>query len=108
MSSFLVVESSPLKVKKVVLNDKRYIVCLNSKQARKDARDRQAFIGSLEEMIKTNPKSLIGNKWYRKSLKIKKDSVSINQDKIDWEFKFDGKWFLLTNTNLLAEEAAFK
>ena len=70
-------DPSPLKVKEVLLNSKRYIVCLNPKQARKDARDRQAIIDSLQEKIKTSPKSLIGNKGYRKYLKIDKDSISI-------------------------------
>jgi transposase len=101
-------DPAPLKVKEVVLNGKRYIVCLNSKQARKDARDRQAIIDSLEEKIKTNPKSLIGNKGYRKYLKIERDSVSVNQDKIQWESRFDGKWVIITNTNFSAEQVALK
>jgi transposase len=92
----------------VFLNNKRYIVCLNPKQARKDAKDRQLIIDALEKKIKTNPKSLIGNKGYRKYLKIEKDSVSINQAKIEWESRFDGKWVLLTNTNFSAEQAALK
>jgi len=101
-------DPSPLKVKEVFLNDKRYIVCLNPKQARKDAKDRQAIIDSLEEKIKTNPKSLIGNKGYRKYLKIERDSVSIDKDKIEWDSRFDGKWVLLTNTNFPVEQVALK
>lgn len=101
-------DPSPLKVKEVLLGDKRYIVCINPKQARKDARDRQAIIDALQEKIKSNPKSLIGNKGYRKYLKIEKDSVHINQDKIQWEARFDGKWVLTTNTDLPAEEVALK
>ncbi len=101
-------DPAPLKVKEVVLNGKRYIVCLNPKQARKDAKDRQAIIDSLQEKIKSNPKSLIGNKGYRKYLKIEKDSVRINQDKIERESRFDGKWVLITNTNFLAEQVALK
>ena len=101
-------DPAPLKVKEVLLNGKRYIVCLNPKQARKDARDRQAIIDSLQEKIKTSPKSLIGNKGYRKYLKIDRDSVSINQDKIESESRFDGKWVLITNTNFSAEEVALK
>ena len=101
-------DPAPLKVKEVLLHDKRYIVCLNTKQARKDARDRQTILDSLEEKIETDPKSLIGNKGYRKYLKMEKDSLSINQDKIQKESRFDGKWVLLTNTNLLAEQAALK
>jgi hypothetical protein len=101
-------DPAPLKVKEVVLRGKRYIVCLNPKQARKDVRDRQAIIDSLEEKIKTNPKGLIGNKGYRKYLKIERNSVSINKDKMEWESRFDGKWVLITNTNLLAEDVALK
>ena len=101
-------DPAPLKVKEVTLSHKRYIVCLNPRQARKDARDRQAIIDSLQEKIKNNPKSLIGNKGYRRYLKIEKDSVCINQDKIQWETRFDGKWVLITNTNLSAEEVALK
>ena len=40
-------DPSPLKVKEVIVDDRRYIVCLNTKQARKDAADRQAIIDSL-------------------------------------------------------------
>jgi len=101
-------DPSPLKVKEVTLNGNRYIVCLNSKQARKEAKDRQAIIDSLQKKIETNPKTLIGNKGYRKYLKIKKDSVTINREKIEWESRFDGKWVLRTNTALPAEQVALK
>jgi len=101
-------DPAPLKVKEVILNDKCYIVCLNPKQARKDAKDRQAIIDSLEEKIQSNPKGLIGNKGYRKYLRIERGSVSINRAKIEWESRFDGKWVLITNTELSAEQAALK
>ena len=106
--SHLSKDPAPLRVKEVLLKGKRYIVCVNSKQARKDAKDRKAIIDSLEGKIKTSPKSLIGNKGYRKYLRIERDSVSIDQDKIEWESRFDGKWVLLTNTNLAAEQIALK
>jgi transposase len=101
-------DPAPLKVKEVLLNGKRYIVCVNPRQARKDAKDRQAIIASLEGKIKTNPKSLIGNKGYRRYLRIERDSVSLDQDKIEWESRFDGKWVLMTNTDLSAEQLALK
>ena len=101
-------DPAPLKVKEVSLNGKRYIVCFNPKQARKDAQDRQAIVDSLKDKIKANPKGLIGNKGYRKYLKIDRDTVSINQDKIDYESRFDGKWVLITNTNFSADEVAIK
>jgi len=98
----------PLKVKEVLLEGKRYIVCLNPRQARKDARDREAIISSLKDRIKTGPKSLIGNRGYRKYLKVERESVSIDQDKIAHEARFDGKWVLITNTSLSAEQVALK
>ena len=101
-------DPSPLKVKEVIVEGKRYIVCLNPRQARKDAFDRQAIVESLQEKIQSNPKELIGNKGYRKYLKMDRESVSIDQDKIDYDARFDGKWVLLTNTDLSAEEVALK
>jgi transposase len=102
-------DPSPLKVKEVVLlGGRRYVVCLNEKQARKDAADRQAILDSLQEKLKSNPKSLVGNKGYRKYLKMEKDTVSVNQDKIEEEARYDGKWVLKTNTTLTAEQVALK
>jgi transposase len=101
-------DPSPLKVKEVLLNGKRYIVCLNQSQARKDAQDRQAIIDSLEEKIKAGPKNLIGNKGYRKYLKMERDSVSLDEDKVEYESRFDGKWVLITNTDLSSEAVALK
>ena len=101
-------EPEPLKVKEVFLKGKHYIVCLNPRQARKEAQDRETIIASLKEKIKTGPKSLIGNRGYRKYLKIERDSVSLDQDKIEYESRFDGKWVLITNTGLSAEEVALK
>ena len=102
-------DPSPLKVKEVVLlGGLRYVVCLNEKQARKDAADRQAIIDSLEEKLKTNPKSLVGNKGYRKYLKLDRETVTVNRDKIEEEARYDGKWVLKTNTTLTAEQVALK
>jgi transposase len=101
-------DPSPLKVKEVIVDGNRYIVCLNEKQARKDAADRQAIIASLQEKLKSNPKSLVGNKGYRKYLKLDRETVAVNQDKIEEEARYDGKWVLKTNTDLTAEQAALK
>jgi len=101
-------DPSPLKVKEVTVEGKRYIVCLNTRQARKDAQSREAIIESLNEKLKTNPKTLIGNKGFRKYLKMEREHITLDQKKIDEEERFDGKWVLLTNTHLSAEEAALK
>lgn len=99
-------DPSPLKVKEVIVNDRRYIVCLNPRQARKDAADRQAIVDALREKLKANPKSLVGNKGYRKYLKMDRDTVSLNEEKINEEERFDGKWVLITNADVSAEQAA--
>ena len=101
-------DPSPLKVKEILHNDKRYIVCMNTRQARKDAADREAIIASLKEQLKKGPKSLVGNKGYRKYLKLDKNSARIDMDKVKYESRFDGKWVLTTNTDLPTEKIALK
>ncbi len=78
------------------------------RQARKDAKDREAIIASLKEQIKRGPKSLVGNKGYRKYLKIQRDSVTIDLEKVKYESRFDGKWVLKTNMDLSPEQVALK
>ncbi|MCP3954065.1 MAG: IS1634 family transposase, partial [Desulfobacterales bacterium] len=101
-------DPSPLRVKQVVQNDRRYIVCLNTRQARKDAADRKAIIEALEAQLKKGAKSLVGNKGYRRYLKMTKDSARIDTDKVKYESRFDGKWVLTTNTDLSAQQVALK
>ena len=64
------------------------------------------ILSALKEQIKKGAKSLVGNKGYRKYLKIAKDSVSIDEDKVRYESRFDGKWVLVTNTEMSAEKVA--
>ena len=101
-------DPSPLQVKEVRVDGNRYIVCLNTRQARKDAKDREAIIASLKEQIKRGPKSLVGNKGYRKYLKVQRDSVTIDLEKVKHESRFDGKWVLKTNMDLSPEQVALK
>jgi hypothetical protein len=101
-------DPSPLKVKEVIVDGRRYIVCLNEKQLRKDVADREMIIEGLAKKLKTDPKSLVGNKGYRKYLKVDRDSVAIDLKKIEEAARFDGKWVLKTNTKLTAEQVALK
>jgi len=100
--------TSPLKVKEVWQEGKRYIVCLNTRQARKDAAAREAILDALKEKISQGPKAMIGNKGYRKYLKISRDSVSIDTSRIKEEARYDGKWVLETNSDLCPEDVALK
>ena len=95
-------DPSPLKVKEVVLGERRYIVCLNEEQRRKDAADRQAIVEHLREQLKRGDKDLIGNKGYRKYLRVGAgEHFTIDEQKIQEEARYDGKWVLQTN---LADE----
>jgi transposase len=101
-------DPAPLKVKEVLIDDRRYIVCVNSRQARKDAADRQAIIDSLTDKLQRNPRALIGNKGYRKYLKITGQQLTIDQEKIAEDARYDGKWVLKTNTDFSTETVALK
>ncbi len=101
-------DPSPLKVKEVMVDCRRYIVCHNADQARKDAADREMILKSLEEQLRRGDKSLVGNKGYRRYLKAQGSAFEIDRKKVEEEARFDGKWVLRTNTDLPASEVALK
>ena len=101
-------DPSPLKVKEVIINKTRYIVCKNERQARRDEADRNTIVESLKEKTKKAPSSLISNKGYRGFLKVTKESVLLDEDKVKADATFDGIWVLTTNTKLAAREVALK
>lgn len=98
----------PLKVKDVILEGTRYIICYNPKQARKDQAERAAIVASLKEALQNHPRSLIGNKGYRRYLRVDKESVEVDEERITAESLFDGKWVLQTNLTWPAREIALK
>jgi len=98
-----------LQIKEVFIDERRYIICHNPEQAKKDAEDREAIVASLREKMKRGDRSFVGNKGYRKYLKSSdpKEAVfEIDEEKIDQEAQFDGTWVLRTNTNYTPEEVA--
>lgn len=95
-----------LKVKDVRVEERRYVVCLNEEQARKDAADREVILTALEDRLRRGAGALIGNSGYRKYLRVRGESVSIDQRKADNEARFDGKWVLRTNLDLEAADVA--
>ena len=99
---------APLKVKEVIHEGVRYIVCLNERQARKDATDREAIVESLKRKLKQGATSLVGNRGYRRYLKVAKGSTRIDPAKVKADARFDGKWVLITNTKLPADKVALK
>ncbi len=101
-------DPSPLKVKPVEVEGRRYVVCLNLEQAEKDQRDRGAIVAALEDALKRGDKSLVGNKGYRLYLKAPAEGFTIDEEKVRREARYDGKWVLRTNTDLSAREVALK
>lgn len=100
---------SPLKVKQVFIEERRYIVCHNDEQARKDQADREAILEKLREQLKQGSTSLVGNKGYRKYLtSAKSGAFQIDEGKVKRDARFDGKWVLRTDTDLPAEEVALR
>jgi hypothetical protein len=101
-------EPAPLKVKEVRFKGIRYIVCVNTRQARKDAHAREGMLEDLKEKLTKGPKSLIGNKGYRRYLSLDRGGLRIDEEKIKAEAQFDGKWVLRTNTTLATAQVALK
>jgi len=101
-------DPSPLKVKEVRVGERRYVVCLNEEQARKDRADRAAIVEALREQLKQGDKVLVGNKGYRKYLHSAGPKFTIDEEKVKWEERFDGKWVLQTDLEMTAEETALQ
>ncbi len=103
-------DPSPLKVKEVWVEGRRYIECYNAEQARKDAATRRAILEALEEKLKKGDKVLVGNKGYRRYLKTPEEGshFTINEEKAKEEERFDGLWVLRTSNDIPAEEVALK
>jgi transposase len=87
---------------------RRYVVCLNDRQAAKDRLTREAIIEALKEKIRQGAKSLVGNKGYRRYVRIQKGSTAIDVEKVKSEARFDGKYILRTNTDLPTDKVALK
>ncbi|MEW6670043.1 MAG: IS1634 family transposase, partial [Thermodesulfobacteriota bacterium] len=95
-----------LKVKEVWVEDRRYVVCFNPLEAAKEKEDREVMLSALEDKLKQDPKSLVGNRGYRRYLRVEGEAMSVDRKKASSEERFDGKYVLGTNTTLSAEEVA--
>lgn len=95
-----------LKVKKVELGGKRYVVCQNEEEARRAKAVREKVVADLTKKLSGGTKELIGNSAYRKYVTVEKDAICLDEKKIAAEAKYDGKYVLLTNTDLAPKETA--
>lgn len=95
-----------LRVKEVWVEGRRYIVCHNLEEAAKDAADREAILRALADQLRQGGKRLVGNRGFRRFLRIAKGAVTVDQAKVAAEARYDGKFVLRTNTLLPAAEVA--
>ncbi|MDP2952090.1 MAG: IS1634 family transposase [Chloroflexota bacterium] len=95
-----------LLVKEVWVEGRRYIVCHNPQEAAKDAADREAIVGALEDKLREGAREMVGNRGYRRYLRVEKGAFSIDPKKVAGEARYDGKFVLRTNTALAAGEVA--
>jgi hypothetical protein len=94
-------DPSPLEVKEVWVEDRRYVICRNRDQATKDAADRETIVASLSERLASQgSKSLVGNSGFRRYLRQRgSGGFVIDAEKVEAEARYDGKWVLRTNTD---------
>jgi hypothetical protein len=96
-----------LDVKEVRVSGRRYVVCRNPEEARKDAAARLAILAKLQDRLeRQGPKAIIGNRGFARFVKVSKGSVTIDADAVRRDARLDGKFVLTTNTDLPAGEIA--
>jgi len=98
-------DPAPLQVREVKVDGRRYILCFNEDQAKKDRYDREAIVASLRDALHQGDTALVGNKGYRRFL-TSKGHFEVNDDKIAEEARYDGKWVLTTNEPFSARDTA--
>ena len=92
-------DPAPLQVREVLVEGRRYIICLNEEERRKDAHDRAAIVAHLRHQLTQGDKSLVGNKGYRCYLQLEGPGLfAVDEARILGEARFDGIWVLRTNT----------
>ena len=95
-----------LDVKQVVIDGRRYIVCRNPLEARKDALARQAIVDKLERALESGPKSVVGNIGFKRFVHIDRGAVSVDREAVESDARLDGKFVLRTNTELDTADVA--
>ena len=85
----------------VRLGDRRYVVCRNLNEAKRDAEVREAVLRSLRENLRSGDKALVGNSAYRRYLKTPDDKhFEIDEQRVAEDARYDGLYVLRTNMRL--------
>jgi hypothetical protein len=103
-------DPSPLAVKEVRVGSRRYVVCRNEDEAKKDRADREAIVEHLRQQLRQGDKSLVGNKGYQRYLKTVSGSrrFEVDEQRVQEEAKYDGLWVLQTDTALVPRDVALR
>ncbi len=88
---------------------RRYIVCRNEAEANKDKAEREAIIAALETALRRGDKSLVGNRGYRRFLKLAAGRrFEIDPRRVVLDALFDGTYVLRINTRLTPLQTALR
>jgi hypothetical protein len=94
-----------LEVKEVWVKERRYVVCRNLKEAKKDAAAREALVEKLKQTLaREGPKGILGNRGFARFLKT--GSATLDEAALMADARLDGKFVLTTNTEMPAEQVA--
>jgi hypothetical protein len=101
-------QETALEVKEVVVGDwgptakpRRYVVCFNPEEARRDAAARAAILDSLQAKLKQGDKELVGNAGYKRFLATPRAGhFEIDPTRVAGDARFDGLYVLRTNSTL--------
>ena len=95
-----------LQVKEVRVGERRYVVCHNSEAEERDRKRRQEIIERTREELKKGPQAFVMPRGLRRFVELKGGELTLREDAIREEARYDGKWVLRTNTDLPAGEVA--
>lgn len=96
-------DETDLAVKEVKVLGRRYIVCRNAEEARKDAETRAKLLDGLQRKLDEGGKSLVANIGYRRFLAAPEtDGFAIDPAKVEADAQFDGVFVLRTSLTLSA------
>jgi hypothetical protein len=95
--------ATDLAVTEVRLAGRRYIVCRNEEEARKDAETRAKLLGGLQRKLAGGAKGLVGNTGYRRFLAAPDgNGFAIDPAKVEADAQFDGVFVLRTSLSMSA------
>lgn len=96
--------SEQLQVKEMTVNKRRYIVCFNPLESKREKRKREFFKLILQKKVAFDTaKSFLIKNGYKKYLNLKGE-LEIDWSRFEKEELYDGKWVLLTNSELTDKE----